>query len=74
MDVSAYTKTLGMGRPPKPEHLRRSKSYLLRLTPRELAELESAARRLKESVADILRKGAALYTQRGKGGSRKETR
>jgi hypothetical protein len=61
-----------MGRPPKPKHLRRSSSYLLRLTPGELAGLEHASRKLGETVADVLRKGAALYIrQRGKGGSHK---
>lgn len=71
MGESAYTKTLGMGRPPKPKHLRKSETYLLRLTSGELAELEAAASRLNESVAQILRKGALLYIQRGKGGPQK---
>jgi hypothetical protein len=76
--LSVYTSGLrmGIGRPPKPEHLRRSKLFPLRLTPGEAAELESAARKLGEPVAAILRKGASLYIrQRGKGGSsqRKET-
>ena len=76
--LSVYTSGLrmGIGRPPKPEHLRRSKLFPLRLTPDEWAELDQAARKLGEPVAALLRKGAALYIrQRGKGGSskRKET-
>lgn len=68
----AYTNTLGMGRPPKPEDQRRSSSYLLRLTRGELARLEGASRQLGETVAEILRNGALLYIQKGKGGSRKK--
>lgn len=64
------TKTLDMGRPPKPKHLRRSITYVLRLTPGEMAELESAARQSGTTVAGILRDGAKLCIQRGKGGSR----
>ncbi len=70
--LSVYTRTLGMGRPPKPEHLRRSKLFPLRLTPSEMAALELASRRLGQTVAEIFRQGAALYIQeKGKGGSRK---
>jgi len=62
-----------MGRPPKPESQRRSKLVQLRLTPGEIASLEAASRKTGESVSDILRKGAALYMEKGKGGSpRKE--
>jgi hypothetical protein len=62
-----------MGRPPKAESERRSKLFPLRLTPGEIAELETASRRLGETVADILRKGAKLYLMRSKDGStRKE--
>jgi hypothetical protein len=61
-----------MGRPPKPEALRRSKLFPLRLTPGEMAELESASRRLGETVADIFRKGAKLYVARGKDGSKRK--
>lgn len=69
--LSVYTRKRAMGRPPKPEHLRRSKLFPLRLKPGEMAELEEASRRLREPVAEILRKGATLYIrQRGKGGSR----
>lgn len=67
---------MGIGRPPKPEHLRRSKLFPLRLTPSEIEEFQKASRELGEPVAAILRKGAALYIhKRGKGGSskRKET-
>jgi hypothetical protein len=67
--VSDCTNTLAMGRPPKPEHLRRSERFFLRLTPSELAELERASRKLGEPVAAILRKGGLLYS-RGKDGSR----
>ena len=71
--VSVYTITLDMGRPPKPQHLRRSKLFPLRLLPGEMEELEAASRQLGEPVAKILRKGGRLYIrQRGKGGSRKK--
>jgi hypothetical protein len=70
--VSAYTHTLGMGRPPKPEDQRRSSSYLLRLTRGELTRLEQASRQIGDTVAEILRNGAWLYIQKGKGGSRKK--
>ena len=71
-DVSVYTNTPCMGRPPKPEAERRSKLFPLRLTPGEMAELESASRRLGETVADIFRKGAKLYVERGKDGSNRK--
>jgi hypothetical protein len=60
-----------MGRPLKPEHLKRTKVFPLRLTNREWAELAKAARELGQSVASILRNGGMLYIhQRGKGGSK----
>jgi hypothetical protein len=37
-----------------------------------MAELESASRRLGEAVADIFRKGAKLYIERGKDGSKRK--
>ena len=70
--VNVYTNTPCMGRPPKPESERRSKLFPLRLTPGEMAELESASRRLGESVADIFREGAKLYIERGKDGSKRK--
>ena len=71
-----YTNTQCMGRPPKPEHLRRSKLFPLRLTPGEFARYEQAARKLGLTVAEMLREGATLYIQtRGKDGSpKKETK
>ena len=71
-EVSVYTTTSCMGRPPKPEAQRRSKLFPLRLTPGEIEELESASCRLGETVADILRKGAKLYITRGKDGSKRK--
>jgi hypothetical protein len=71
-EVNVYTNTPCMGRPPKPEGKRRSKLFPLRLTPGEIAELESASRRLGETVAEIFRKGAALYIMRGKDGSKRK--
>jgi hypothetical protein len=71
--LCVYTNAPAMviGRPLKPEHLRRSKLFPLRLTPSEMATLEHASRELKEPVAAILRKGAELYIRRkGKDGSR----
>ena len=74
-DVNVYTHTPCMGRPPKPEAQRRSKLFPLRLTPGEMAELETASRRLGETVAAIFRKGAKLYIKRGKDGpKRKESK
>lgn len=67
-----YTNILCMGRPPKPESERRSKLFPLRLTPGEIEELESASRRLGETIADILRKGAKLYVMRGKDESKRK--
>ena len=71
-DLGVYTNTPCMGRPPKPEGQRRSELFLLRLTPGEIEELESASRRLGETVADIFRKGAKLYITRGKDGSKRK--
>ncbi len=50
-----------MGRPRKPESERRSRLFFLRLLPSVMAELERAARDRHESIAAILRNGAALY-------------
>jgi hypothetical protein len=71
-ELNVYTNTSCMGRPPKSENERRSKLFPLRLTPGEIAELESAARRLGETVADIFRKGAKLYITGGKDGSKRK--
>jgi len=60
-----------VGRPPKPEHLRRSKMFPLLLTPGEFNQLHAEARRLGVSLAKLFREGAALYIEtRGKGGHR----
>ena len=72
--ISVYTNTPCMGRPPKTASERRSKLFPLRLTPGELAELESASRSLGESVAAIFRKGAKLYMTRGEDGPRRKER
>jgi len=74
--VSVYTNTRCMGRPPKPEYLRRCKLFPLRLTPGEFARYERAARKLGVTVAEMLREGADLYIQtRGRDGSpKKETK
>ena len=61
-----------MGRPTKPDGERRSKLFPLRLTPGEIAELESAAYVLGVSVAEIFRQGAKLYITRGKDGSKRK--
>jgi len=73
---SVYTITRCMARPLKPEHLRRSKLFPLRLTPGEFARYERAARKLGVTVAEMLREGAEIYIQtRGRDGSpKKETR
>lgn len=71
-ELNVYTNTPCMGRPPKPENERRSKLFPLRLTPGEIVELESASRRLGETVADIFRKGAKLYITGGKDGSQRK--
>jgi hypothetical protein len=71
-NLTVYTNTPCMGRPPKPESERRSKLFPLRLTPGEIEELESASRRLGETVAEIFRKGAKLYITRDKDGSKRK--
>jgi hypothetical protein len=71
-EIIVYTIKPNMGRPPKPEHLRRAKMLPIRLTADEMAELEAAAKNSGISVAEILRQGAALYIRkRGKDGSKK---
>jgi hypothetical protein len=51
----------------------RTKKVGVRLTPKEMADLEAASRSLATSPADILRKGAALYIQ-AKRAERKSSR
>jgi hypothetical protein len=69
--VMMHTITGGMVRPTKPEHLRRTKTFAIKLTASEWSWLEASARRLGVSVAEMLREGAKLYVQtRGKDGSR----
>ena len=70
--VNVYTSMPCMGRPPKPERERRSKLFPLRLTLGEIAELESAARSLGVTVAEIFREGAKLYLTRSKDGSNRK--
>jgi hypothetical protein len=71
-DVSAHTLKRCLGRPPKPEHLVRSKILPIRLTVDEFRELESAVERLGVTVADTMRDGARLYIQsKSKDGSSK---
>ena len=70
--VMIYTITGDMVRPTKPEHLRRTRTFAIKLTASEWSWLEASARRLGVSVAEMLREGAKLYVQtRGKDGSRK---
>lgn len=74
---SVYTNSRCMVPAAKPEHLRRSKLFLLRLTPTEFAHYSREARRLGVTIAEMLRDGADLYIQkRGKDGSpmKKETK
>lgn len=71
-ELDVYTNTSCMGRPPKPESDRRSKMFPLRLTLGEIAELEAASLRLGETVAEIFRKGAKLYLEKSKGGSKRK--
>ncbi len=71
--VDTNTLSMRTGRPPKPEHLKRSKWFPLRLTPSEFAKYHRASRELGEPVAEMLRKGTDLYIRmRGKGGSREK--
>jgi hypothetical protein len=71
-DVNVYTFTPDMGRPRKTQDTRRSKLFLLRLTPRETAFFSRRARDLGESVASVLRNGGMLYIQmRSRDGSQK---
>ena len=71
-ELNVYTNKMCMGRPRKPESERRSKLFPLRLTLGEIAELESAARRLSVTVAEIFRQGAELYIERSKDGSKRK--
>jgi hypothetical protein len=62
-----------MGRPPLPDHIRRTKMLPIRLSVAELAQLERGAGELGITVADLLRKGAALYLRKkSKDGHRKQ--
>ncbi len=54
-----------MSRPSKPEYRRRSKLFLVRLTPSEFSHYERWARKVGTTVAEILRKGAEMYIQKG---------
>ena len=74
--ISVYTITRCMGRPPKPEHLRRSKLFPLRLTPGEFACEKRATRKPGVTVAEMFPEGADLCIQmRGRDGSpKKETK
>jgi predicted HicB family RNase H-like nuclease len=49
-----------MGRPPKAPNQRQSKMVAVRVTPAERKELEAAAKRLKLSLTDYLRKKLEL--------------
>ena len=61
-----------MGRPPKPENLRRSKMLPLRLTEDEWNCVLKASQETGISVSDIFRNGARLFIQqRDKDGHRK---
>ena len=64
------------GRPPKPEHLRRSRMVPVRLTQSELEHLKRLAESAGVSVSDLMREGARFYGEKlkGKGESRKETK
>ena len=71
-EFSVYTlRPVRIGRPPKPDHLRRSEMLPIRLTTAEKDEMEAAARRFEVTVADLIREGVRLYIrERGKDGSR----
>lgn len=70
--VMIHTITDNMVRPTKPEHLRRTKTFAVKLTASEWSWLEASARKLGVSVAEMLREGAKLYVQiKGKDGSPK---
>ena len=69
--ITIHTITDSMVRPTKPEYLRRTKIFAIKLTASEWRWLEASARKLSVSVAEMLREGAKLYVQtRGKDGSR----
>jgi hypothetical protein len=70
--VNVYTFAADMGRPRKSKEHRRSKSFLLRLSPRETEFFSRKARDLGESVASVFRNGGMLYIQtRSRDGSQK---
>lgn len=62
-----------MGRPPKPENLKRSKMLPLRLTEDEWNYILRASQKIGVRVSDIFRQGAVLFIhERDKDGSPKE--
>jgi len=60
-NVSVYTFTLDMGRPRITNGRKRTKVFLLRLSPGEMKLLAGGARALGESLASVLRNGGLLY-------------
>lgn len=75
-DMDVHTVMSRMAKPPKADHLRRSKLFPLRYTPSGIAQIEPASCRLEEPIAELVRDGAMLFLEmRGKGGSQpKETK
>ena len=72
LPVMVNTINQNMVRPTKPEHLRRTKMFSMKLTASEWSWLEASAKKLGISVAEMLREGAKLYVEmKGKDGSRK---
>jgi hypothetical protein len=75
--IYVYTVTSSMGRPPKPDNLRRDRMLPIRVSEDEWRYLRKAAEKLGMKVSEIFREGARLYiNERGKDGSpkRKEKR
>jgi hypothetical protein len=75
--IYVYTVISRMGRPPKPDNLRRDRMLPIRVSDDEWRHLRKVAAKLGMKVSEILREGARLYIhERGKDGSakRKEKR
>lgn len=62
-NIDVHTVISRIARPPKEDHLRRSKLFPLWHTPSGIAQIEPASRRHQEPVADFVRDGAVLYLE-----------
>ncbi|HEY2932335.1 MAG TPA: ribbon-helix-helix domain-containing protein [Acidobacteriota bacterium] len=49
------------GKPPLPDHIRRGKTFPIRLKDEELQNLKAASRRFGMPASDLVRRGLELY-------------